>query len=73
MGRTKSNLVELFIDKVILAAALIISLGILLVFVIRSPNTIKYDEKKFAPGQIDEYINRKADSVRAAEKRAAGQ
>ncbi|MCX5632526.1 MAG: hypothetical protein NTW93_02445 [Phycisphaerae bacterium] len=63
MGRTKSNLVELFIDKVILAAALIISLGILLVFVIRSPNTIKYDGKKFAPGQIDEYINRKAGTL----------
>ncbi len=63
MGRTKSNLVELFIDKVILAAALIISLGILLVFVIRSPNTIEYDGKKFAPGQIDEYINRKADTL----------
>ncbi|MGB8225424.1 MAG: hypothetical protein WCE45_00960 [Sedimentisphaerales bacterium] len=63
MGRTKSNLVELFIDKIILAAALIISLGILLVFVIRSPNTIKYDGKKFAPGQIDEYINRKAGTL----------
>ena len=60
MGRTKSNLIELFVDKAVLAVAAIAALVVLFFFVIGSPNAIEYAGKKLAPGQIDEFINRKA-------------
>ena len=60
MGRTKSNLVELFVDKAVLAIAAIAALVVLLFFVIGSPNAIEYAGKKLTPGQIDEFINGKA-------------
>jgi len=63
MGRIKTNLIELFIDKAVLAVAIIAALLILFIFVIGSPNAIEYDGKKLAPGQIDEFINRKAATV----------
>jgi hypothetical protein len=56
MGRTKSNLIELFIDKAVLAVAAIIALSILLVFVIGSPNAVEYAGKKVSPGKINESI-----------------
>jgi len=63
MGRIKSNLIELFIDKAVMAAAIIAALVILLFFVIGSPNAVEYNGKKVAPGQIDEVINRKAATI----------
>jgi hypothetical protein len=63
MGRTRTNLIELFVDKAVLALATIAALAVLFFFVIGSPNTIEYAGKKLAPGQIDEFINKKADSL----------
>ncbi len=62
-GRIKTNLIELFIDKVIMAAAIIAALAILLFFVIGSPNAVEYNGRKIAPGQIDEVINKNADII----------
>jgi hypothetical protein len=60
MKRTKANLIELFIDKIILAAAVIAAIVILLFFVIFSSNTVEYGGERVSPGEIDESINRKA-------------
>jgi hypothetical protein len=60
MGRIKSNLIELFVDKVVLAAAVIIALLILLVFVISNPNATEHAGKKVTPGKIDESIHNEA-------------
>jgi hypothetical protein len=60
MGRIKSSLIELFIDKAVMAAAIIAALAILFFFVISSPNSVEYAGEKFAPGQIDEFIHGKA-------------
>jgi hypothetical protein len=60
MGRTKSNLIELFVDKAVLAIAVIAALVVLFLFVIGSPNAIEYANKKLTPGQIDESIYEKA-------------
>ena len=60
MGRTKNNLVELFFDKAVLAAAGIAALLILFFFVIGSPNAIEYNGLKLSPGKVDRVINEKA-------------
>jgi hypothetical protein len=60
MGRMKNNLIELIIDKAALAVAVIIALLILFIFVIGSPNAVKYAGEKLAPGKIDKSINTRA-------------
>jgi hypothetical protein len=70
MGRIKSNLIELFIDKAVMAAAIIAALVILLFFVISSPNSVEYGGENHAPGQIDEFINRKAATIQEQLKKA---
>ena len=59
MRRTKSNLIELFVDKAVLAVAAIAALVILFFFVISSP-TVEYAGKKLAPSKIDKAINDRA-------------
>jgi hypothetical protein len=60
MGRIKTNLIELFIDKAVLAVAVIAALAILFIFVIGSPNAVEYDGKKVTPGKIDASIYNEA-------------
>lgn len=60
MGRTKSSLIELIIDKAVLAVAAIAALWILFSYVIGSPNAIEYAGQKLSPGHIDEAVNKKA-------------
>jgi hypothetical protein len=60
MGRVKNNLIELFIDKAVLAVAIIVALATLFFFVIGSPNAIEYANKKRAPREIDKSINDRA-------------
>lgn len=60
MGRKKSNIIELFVDKIILATAGIVALWILVAFVIFSPSTVEYRGKEYTPGQIDESIYKEA-------------
>jgi len=55
---------EEHVEKIVLVVAGVVSLWILGFFVLRSPNTIELDNKKFAPGQVDTYIfNEKAAAV----------
>jgi len=58
MGSKKANYLELFIDKIVLAAAGIIAVIILFVFVLREP---KIDGE--GPSEIDDAINRRADNL----------
>ena len=60
MSSKKGNIVELFIDKAILAIAGLISLGILFVFVVGNPNSIEYAGKHLGPTEIDNLISQKA-------------
>ncbi|MDD5135583.1 MAG: hypothetical protein PHP01_09275 [Phycisphaerae bacterium] len=59
MGRTKGSLIELIMDKAVLAIAAIAALWLLFSFVISSP-AIEYAGQKLTPGQIDEAVNKKA-------------
>lgn len=63
MGRIKSSLIELFIDKAVLAITVIVALLILFIFVIGSPNTVEYAGKKLAPGKIDESVREAAEDL----------
>ncbi len=57
ISRSKGNLIELFIDKVVLAIAVIAALVILFLFVIGKPNATKYAGQKLGPGKLDKFIN----------------
>ena len=55
MGMKKTNYIELYIDKIIIAAAAFLSLIILFVFVFKSPNV-----DGAGPSEIDDAIHQKA-------------
>jgi hypothetical protein len=59
MSSKKGNIIEKFIDKAVLAIAVLISLGILFVFVIGSPK-IEYAGGNYGPSEIDDVINKRA-------------
>jgi len=70
MGRTKNNLVELLLDKVVLGVAGIAALLILVFFVIGSPNAAEVNGQKLSPGQIDKAIEEKAQGILGQLKKA---
>jgi len=60
MSKKDSNFFEEHIEKIVLA---VVGLGCLWLFITRvlfSPNYIEYDNDKFAPGAIDNYISKQA-------------
>jgi len=59
MGRTKGNLIELIVDKAVLAIAAVAALWILFSFIIGSP-TIEYAGQDLPPGRIDQTVNKNA-------------
>ena len=63
MSSKKGNIVELFIDKAILAVAGLVSIVILLTFVI-STTKIEYKNNWYGPAEIDKEINRNALKLR---------
>ncbi|MGD0786304.1 MAG: hypothetical protein ABR969_10905, partial [Sedimentisphaerales bacterium] len=63
MSSKKGNIVELFIDKAILAVAGLVSVVILLTFVI-STTKIEYKNNWYGPAEIDKEINRNALKLR---------
>jgi hypothetical protein len=58
MSKKRDNLFELYIDKVVLGVAGLLSLWLLWVFVLGSPYATEYDGQKLSPGQIDKYIEK---------------
>jgi hypothetical protein len=63
MGRTKNNLVELLLDKVVLGIAGIAALLILVFFVIGNPNAVEVNGQKLSSGQIDKSIKERAQGI----------
>jgi hypothetical protein len=63
MSSKKGNIIELFIDKAILAVAVLISAVILFIFVI-STTKIEYRNDRYGPKEIDNVINKKALELR---------
>lgn len=70
MGRTKNNLIELLLDKVVLGVAGIAALLILVFFVIGNPNAVEVKGQKLSSGQIDKVINERAQGVLEQLKKA---
>lgn len=58
---------EVHVEKIVLVVFGILSLYVLMVRVIFSPNVVEFDGQKFSPGEIDQRIKKEyADPVRAA-------
>jgi hypothetical protein len=55
----ESHFFEEHIEKIVLAAVGVVCVFLLVVFVIFSPTKVTYDNKKFTPLEIDEYISDK--------------
>jgi len=53
MAKKSGNFFEQNIDKIVLAVMVLISLAILVLMVVRSPNRISIDKKSYGPGEID--------------------
>jgi hypothetical protein len=66
MVRKEEGFFEKHIEKVILLVVCAISAFILFYYIILGPCKVTYDGKKFSPAQIDEYILKKAETVKEA-------
>jgi hypothetical protein len=64
MSGKKGNIIELFVDKAVLAVAGLIALGILFIYVIGNPSAVEYAGQKLGPKDIDNYINKDAQRLR---------
>lgn len=63
--KNRGNLLEQHAEKIVLGVAGIISVGLLWMFVLSSPNAEEVGGKKRGPGEIDRYINRQSDQLEA--------
>ena len=63
MAGRKNNFFEEHIEKLILVVVGIVCLWLLLARVLFSPNYIEYDNNKFGPGDIDNYISQQAQQL----------
>jgi hypothetical protein len=63
MAKKSGNFFEQNIDKIVLAFVGLASMAILVLMVVRSPNTIVVDNKSYGPGEIDSAISNKASQV----------
>ncbi len=66
INKKKGNLLEQHAEKIVLGVVGIISVVLLWVFVLSSPNAEKIGGKKRGPGKIDLYIKGQADQLDAA-------
>ena len=65
MAKKSGNFFEQNIDKIVLVLMGLICLAILILMVIRSPNTIQIDGRSYGPGEIDSVISRRAAELEA--------
>ncbi|MHC4790458.1 MAG: hypothetical protein ACYS8Y_03320 [Planctomycetota bacterium] len=61
MIKKTGNFIEEHIEKFVLGVVALVCLWFFATGVLFSPNYIEYDNKKFAPGQIDSYILKKSE------------
>ncbi|MCD6392903.1 MAG: hypothetical protein J7M40_05295 [Planctomycetes bacterium] len=64
--KNRGNLLEQHAEKIVLGVSGIISLGLLWLFVLSSPNAEKIGGRKYGPGEIDRYVKGQADRLEAA-------
>lgn len=55
----ESNFFEEHVEKIVLAAVGVVCVFLSVVFVVFSPTKVTYDNRKFTPSEIDEYISDK--------------
>jgi len=61
MSKKGGYFFEEHIEKIVLAIVGLVCLWLLITHVLISPNYIEYDNKKFSPGDIDNYISKQAE------------
>jgi len=61
MSKKGGYFFEEHIEKIVLAIVGLVCLWLLITYVLISPNYIEYDNKKFSPGDIDNYISKQAE------------
>jgi hypothetical protein len=64
MDKKQGNIIERHIEKVALGIAGVVCAFILVRYVILSPYVFKFDNKQFAAGQLDRYIEARADKIK---------
>lgn len=60
MGSKKENIIERFVDKIVLAIAGLAAVVILFIYVIGNPTSIQYAAREYGPKEIDISINKNA-------------
>ncbi|MBW8001861.1 MAG: hypothetical protein FVQ80_07535 [Planctomycetes bacterium] len=63
MNKGDSNIFEKYVEKLVLVLAGLICIWILFTRVLFSPNNIEFDGRVFSPGEIDNYVIKKAEAV----------
>ena len=71
MNKKGINFFEKHIEKMVLGIAGVVCLWFLVTQVLLSPNYIEYDDEKFGPGEIDNYISEQAEVLEEKLKRKA--
>ena len=61
MRKKGTNFFEEHVEKIVLAGVVLVCIWFLITHVLIGPNYIKYDNKKFGPGEIDSYISKQAE------------
>lgn len=67
--KNKGNLLEQHAEKIVLGVVGIVSVGLLWMFVLTSPNAEKIGGRKRGPGEIDRYIEGQSDQLDAELKK----
>jgi len=65
MSKKGDNFFEEHIEKIVLAIVGLVCIWFLIARVVFSPNCVKYDKKKFGPGDIDNHISKQAEPLKA--------
>lgn len=60
MSKKSSNVLEKYIDKIILGIVGLVGLYLLYAYVLTSPNTIEFNREKYGPGDLDKAIREQA-------------
>jgi len=60
MSKKRGNFFEEHIEKIVMAVVGLVCLWFFITRILISPNCIEYDNHKFGPGDIDNYINKEA-------------
>jgi hypothetical protein len=68
MSKKGDNFFEEHIEKIVLVVVGLVCIWLFLTRVLFSPNVVIYDNKKFSPGAIDEYILTSKDAADLKEK-----